>query len=262
MLKTRLLVALIGMPLSITIIYFGGFILMGALLILASIAYFYEYRNMIKVANSDLVWISGAIAFALFFFAHYCPLDINLFLTVILLITIIQVVIEYPTNIYQDVVYTFFGAFYIAYLFGFGVSLGFEEHHFVYMILVLFLAWGNDSGGYIFGSLFGRHKLTPLLSPKKTVEGAIGGIALATAAIAGLNFVLGGVFSWGPLLVLCLLGSIASQCGDLFASLIKRFFGVKDAGHILPGHGGILDRFDSFIVILPIVYYFVDTFGY
>jgi len=122
----------------------------------------------------------------------------------------------------------------------------------------MFLSWGNDSGGYIFGRLFGREKLTPKLSPKKTIAGSIGGMAFAAVLIIGLNICLDAPFGWFSLLLLCVIGSVGSQTGDLFVSLMKRFFDVKDAGSIFPGHGGVLDRFDSFLVVLPIVYYFLQ----
>ncbi len=124
--------------------------------------------------------------------------------------------------------------------------------------LVFLAAWGTDIGAYLLGSLIGKHKLIPEVSPKKSVEGAVGGIV--TAVIAFLlygfavesftelqsNYVFLGVFA--------VILSIVAQVGDLIASLIKREYGVKDYGKILPGHGGIMDRFDSILsVSLPLV---------
>lgn len=124
-----------------------------------------------------------------------------------------------------------------------------------YLILVAVVgAWISDAGAYFSGRLFGRHKLFPALSPKKTVEGALGGILLTAAAV--------GYFAHGFLgfdaVVAALLGavvSVLSQAGDLFESILKRILDLKDLGSVLPGHGGILDRVDSLLFTAPAVYY-------
>ena len=119
--------------------------------------------------------------------------------------------------------------------------------------LVLVAAWITDIFAYFVGTLFGKHKLIPKVSPKKTVEGSIGGTAFATLGAVLYGFVVGLVTELVPnYLVLAAAGmilSVISQIGDLIASLIKREYGVKDYGNILPGHGGIMDRFDSIIAV-------------
>lgn len=123
--------------------------------------------------------------------------------------------------------------------------------------LVFIGAWICDSGAYIFGSLFGRHKLIPSISPKKTVEGAIGGVLLTVAAAALYGFILE-TFSdvtvnYLVLVIAAFILSLVAQLGDLIASLIKREHGVKDYGSILPGHGGIMDRFDSVLAVSSVL---------
>ena len=124
----------------------------------------------------------------------------------------------------------------------------------VYTFVLIFLgAWVCDTFAYFTGMLFGRHKLIPELSPKKTVEGSIGGIAFTVLAFLLYGLICEKCFSLDAnYLVLALSGlvlSVVSQLGDLFASLIKREYGVKDYSHLLPGHGGIMDRFDSILAV-------------
>ena len=128
-----------------------------------------------------------------------------------------------------------------------------------FMIALAFIvSWVCDAGAYFAGSLFGKHKLIPEISPKKTVEGAIGGIVIATAAflVYGLVldcFVESMTVNYLILIVLGVLLSVVSQLGDLIASLIKREYGVKDYGRLFPGHGGVMDRFDSTISVSTVL---------
>ena len=137
-------------------------------------------------------------------------------------------------------------------------SAGFEV-----LLFALFIVWATDIGAYLFGRRFGRHKLMPDVSPNKTIEGALGGI-LSAVVVAALFLVFTankGLFPYPMpvMLVLTVLFSIVGQFGDLVESSIKRHYGVKDSGNILPGHGGILDRFDSLLFVFPLCTY-VDYF--
>jgi len=138
-----------------------------------------------------------------------------------------------------------------------------------YITLVFVGAWVTDAGGYIFGTLFGKHKLLPSVSPKKTIEGAAGGILLTVAASAGIlfgysaylsNIGIQAEYNYGSMIILALLCAVVSILGDLSASLIKRENSIKDFGKILPGHGGILDRFDSIIFVAPLILVWVRLF--
>ncbi|HHU82189.1 MAG TPA: phosphatidate cytidylyltransferase [Firmicutes bacterium] len=124
------------------------------------------------------------------------------------------------------------------------------------LLLVFAVVWLNDTGAYFTGLWVGRKKLAPNISPGKTVEGAVGGILAGTVGGILFGALIGLPFSWllfaAP--VFCLLG----QLGDLFESLLKRGAGVKDSGNLLPGHGGILDRFDSLLFVLPLAYYLLN----
>ena len=126
------------------------------------------------------------------------------------------------------------------------------------LILVFVVSWVTDSCAYIVGSLFGKHKLIPEVSPKKTVEGAIGGIVCATLAFLLYGLIIDLFIekievNYIALLVFAPVLSVVSQLGDLFASLLKRQHGVKDYGNIFPGHGGVMDRFDSILAVSTIL---------
>ena len=139
-----------------------------------------------------------------------------------------------------------------------------EEYGQALVFVPLCISFGSDTFALFAGMLFGKHKLTPV-SPKKTVEGAVGGLLGGVIGMllfklisqAALDTVLVG---WTGVLVFGLLGSVAGQIGDLSFSVIKREFGVKDYGHLLPGHGGILDRFDSVTFVAPLVWLAMTLF--
>lgn len=136
-----------------------------------------------------------------------------------------------------------------------GINEGLWLVIFVFLIVV-----ATDIGGYYFGSKFGKHKLSPVISPKKTIEGALG------ATFAALLVAAAGAFytklTLLQALIAGLLITVSAQLGDLSESLVKRDAGVKDSSNILPGHGGILDRTDGFLFALPVAYYFFVNFAY
>lgn len=128
------------------------------------------------------------------------------------------------------------------------------------VILPFVCAWMTDTGAYFTGSFIGKHKLVPHISPKKTIEGAVGGIVLATLGCIVYAAIADPSASYFRYALLGLAGSVISQAGDLTASCIKRDFGKKDYGSVLPGHGGIMDRFDSVLYVLPFVYFALRYF--
>ena len=120
------------------------------------------------------------------------------------------------------------------------------------LVLVIFvLAMSFDTGAYIFGSLFGKHKLAPRISPKKTWEGVLGGIALSLLTLMLPPLYMISLQSRLKALIIVLICDIAALIGDLFVSILKRKSGIKDCGAVLPGHGGFLDRFDSILFVAP-----------
>lgn len=139
-----------------------------------------------------------------------------------------------------------------------------------YTLLAFGLAWLTDTGAYLFGITLGKHKLAPKISPKKTVEGAVGGVAFCFVTVWLLSWFyqwicssiwqVGVMVDYTLLFLLTPIGSLLSMLGDLSASLIKRQCGVKDYGSLMPGHGGIMDRFDSVFFVLPFLYLFTCLF--
>ncbi len=142
----------------------------------------------------------------------------------------------------------------VAYI-GIGFMYFYETRNngLIYILFALLIVWVTDTGAYIFGRLFGKNKLWPEISPNKTIEGFVGGILSSTiiAIIFSINYDM--PLSILPLILVTWLFSMFGQLGDLVESALKRHFDVKDSGNLLPGHGGILDRFDSFIFVLPLM---------
>lgn len=143
-------------------------------------------------------------------------------------------------------------------------SLG-SPHGMFYVIIAIFSAWVADIGGFFAGSFFGKHKLCPGISPKKTVEGLIGSFVLNITAMLLAGYVFQAIYyscgirvSYLPLLIIGTVGTVISVLGDLSFSLIKRSCHIKDFSEIIPGHGGVLDRFDSVIFEAPFVYFLVQ----
>ena len=122
------------------------------------------------------------------------------------------------------------------------------------LLFAMLIVWLTDSGAYMIGKQIGKHKLAPRISPNKTWEGSIGGTVAATIILAVYLWFFPVGYSWVVMVGLTLILSIIGQFGDLIESALKRFYGVKDSGKILPGHGGILDRFDSMLLVMPCLY--------
>ena len=261
MLKLRVLTAVIGIPVLLTLIYFGGLPLFIAVLITAVIGIDEIFRAFSRVEAGYSKW-AGYLGSLLFLFSvyYYGKTAIPYVLFLVLFIVLIQYVITYPRLDFNGVGLTLFVAIYLGLFFSFIFLLRQMEKGFFFLLLAFLLAWANDVGGYFSGSLWGRRKLAKALSPNKTREGAIGGLCL-TVITAVVAFLIASVpVTLFKAVVLGLLASITGQFGDLVASAIKRQTGIKDFGNLLPGHGGILDRFDSFLLIAPLVYYYLELF--
>jgi len=155
-------------------------------------------------------------------------------------------------NPFQNVGFIVLGMVYIGAPFALLDFIAFEGEKFNSWIVfgLLLLTWMNDTGAYLIGSKFGKHPLHARISPKKTWEGTIGGVAV-TFLIAWLFCIVSGELRLRDWMVLALIVSVFGSMGDLVESMLKRSVGVKDSGNLLPGHGGVLDRFDAFIFLLP-----------
>jgi phosphatidate cytidylyltransferase len=244
----RVLAALVLAPLAIAIAYAGGWLWSG-LVTLASIGLYVEWLMIVGAARRVRAVAPGVVALAIAG-VYFGSGSIEASLLV-LAVGFAGVALASPERRGWTVT-------------GFGYAAAAETASallrldqvwgFAALILVLLVVWGTDIGGYFAGRGIGGPKLWPRVSPKKTWAGAIGGFAASLFISAG--FVTFGVGKTGPLLLLGAVLSIAAQLGDLFESAVKRRFGVKDSSHLIPGHGGLLDRLDGFVaaVVLAAIF--------
>lgn len=161
-----------------------------------------------------------------------------------------------------DVALTLFGIFYIVFLFAFVILTRNKENGYLYIWLIFIGAWGTDTFAYFTGITAGKTKILPKISPKKSLEGSIGGVVGCMAATSLFGLYFNDILRI-PIVHFAVLGFICgviSQLGDWSASAIKRWAGIKDFGNIMPGHGGVLDRLDSILFVAPAVYIYVSLF--
>ncbi|MCT4779668.1 MULTISPECIES: phosphatidate cytidylyltransferase [Exiguobacterium] len=170
----------------------------------------------------------------------------------IVLISLFWTVFSKNVFTFDDVAFLLLTAVYVGVGFASFTYIRLLENGLIVSLLIILLIWFTDSGAYFVGKSLGKTKLWPAISPNKTVEGAVGGIVLA--------LMLGVLFEWihptvgfGKVLLLALIVAVVGQLGDLVQSAYKRHYGVKDSGALLPGHGGILDRFDSMIIVFSVL---------
>lgn len=154
---------------------------------------------------------------------------------------------------FEDAAFSLLGALYIGIGFFYFIETRAAGTEFV--IFALLIVWTTDSGAYFTGKKFGKKKLWPEISPNKTIEGFIGGIATAIIFAIVYQWIVPISSSYLILIVVTIIASIFGQVGDLVESALKRQYKVKDSGNILPGHGGILDRFDSLLFVLPLLHF-------
>lgn len=252
----RTLSSLVGLSLLLGIIYLGGpYIAMGSFLItMMGLNEFYmAFRDH---AIKPVAWV-GYLSILLLYLCSWFwndPIALSMVLFVMMLSLMVHYLFRHGVRI-EDVGVTIVGALYIGFNLHHIVRVA-EMDHFFYIGYVFILAWGTDTCAYFAGYFLGKRKLWEEVSPKKTIEGAVGGIIGATLLAALYAFWFDQAFIIYAI-PLGIIGSVLSQIGDLMASKIKRYVNIKDYGHIMPGHGGILDRFDSIILTAPFVYYYV-----
>lgn len=193
-----------------------------------------------------------------FGFGFYYNFSISEILALSLIAIASITLFKFSNELYYDEGKLIFTVIYTALPFGFALGLPWDEtQNFTWAVFLLFiLIWSSDSFAYFTGRMFGKHKMAPKISPKKTWEGFAGGVFFTLV----LGYFIEQKFPElrGNWMVIGLLVSVFAPLGDLVESQLKRTFGVKDSGNIIPGHGGVLDRLDSFIITAPVVYlYFI-----
>ena len=251
--------AVLVVILAITL-YFGGIVTCG-LMALVSLVGNMELLRVYGV-NKKTPGIVCYLATVLYYIAIYLDrMDIIVPMMVIYLLVMLAVyVLTFPTYNDKQIMAAFMDFFYVSVMLSFVYLIRNMEHGLVLVLLIFVSSWINDTCAYFVGRALGKHKMAPVLSPKKSIEGLIGGIVGAGVfgAVFGILFdKYVDTMNYAPLLfaVVGAVGALPAVIGDLAASAIKRNNDIKDYGKLIPGHGGILDRFDSIIFTAPIIYY-------
>ena len=261
MFKTRLISGIILVIIALATIIPGGPVLYVTLLAISLIGMQELYRAM-KVREKnfnflELAGYAGAVCYYLSLLKGGELPQMALMFTLVLLMAVY--VFTYPTYHADQIMSAMFGILYVAVMLSYIYKTRCLEGGGWLVGLIFLSSWGCDTCAYCAGMLLGKHKMAPKLSPKKSVEGGIGGIvgaALLGAIFAvAANKITGAGVNPAQYAVICGVGGMISQIGDLAASAIKRNHDIKDYGKLIPGHGGILDRFDSVIFTAPIIYY-------
>jgi phosphatidate cytidylyltransferase len=243
-LLTRVIAALVLAPSAIAIAYAGGW-LWAALVTLAATGLYIEWLMIVDAARQTRVVACGVVALVIAGFCLACGyLDASLLVLALGFAGVALLSAERR-------VWTTAGFFYAASAEIASVLVRLDRvEGFAALILILLVVWVTDIGGYFAGRGIGGPKLWPRVSPKKTWAGAIGGFA--ASLVIAFGFAAFGLGKTGPLLLAGAVLSIVSQLGDLFESAVKRRFGVKDSSHLIPGHGGLLDRLDGFVAAVVV----------
>lgn len=256
MFKTRLISGIVLVIIALATIISGSWILFFTLLAVSLIGMRELYKVM-KVSDEhvtvlELVGYLGAVLYYIAMkadFGNYGTMAIIISMILILFVY----VFGYPKYHAEQVMAAFFGVVYVAVMLSF-IYLTRSLPDGKFLVWLIFLcSWGCDTCAYCVGMLIGKHKMAPVLSPKKSIEGAVGGVA--GAALLGVIYAAATQGKMAEYALICAVGALISIVGYLAASAIKRNQNIKDYGKLIPGHGGILDRFDSVIITAPVIYY-------
>ncbi|MED0687658.1 phosphatidate cytidylyltransferase [Anoxybacillus ayderensis] len=250
--KQRIVTAIIAASVFLPIVIYGGWPFLVLTYILATVGLF----ELIRMKKMSLFSFPSIVSFlVLWLFLYPYEHMINIWILIIgLFLLLIYTVISKNAFTFDDVGFMIASLLYVGV--GFYSFFHVREAGLSYIFYALFLIWATDSGAYFIGRALGKRKLWEHISPNKTVEGAVGGILCALFVVSVYEWLSPFAPSFPMLLIATVILSVFGQLGDLVESAFKRHYGVKDSGAILPGHGGILDRFDSLLFILPILHLF------
>lgn len=266
-LALRILSAVVFLPLFLVVIHHGGLPYLAfveGVVVLGSIEFYRMTRSLGARPHAIAGTLCGAGLAALFYLGR-AELAGGLVTGFLLLVLILELRRGQPAGTLLNMGATVLGVLYVAWLGSFlgllrvlpqslGLPASLGERVVIFTIL---LTWMNDTGAFFVGRAIGRTKLLPSVSPAKSVEGFFGGMAAALlAGWAGQTWILPGI-DLGDALILAGLAAVLGPLGDLVESLFKRESGLKDSAHLIPGHGGILDRFDSLLFVAPVFYYYL-----
>lgn len=256
----RLVSGIVMVILALVLIICGGNILLFSTLLISLIGMFELYR-VFQIEKTSLAIVSYLVT-GLFYcnLAFHWVTDPFVFVMGLLILLMFIYVFTYPRYETKHIMAAFFGMFYVGVMLSYIYQIRMLGNGVYLAVLVFICSWGCDTFAYCVGMLIGKHKMSPLLSPKKSIEGAVGGVfgaALLTLGYALLFQSKMGIQLYGIIIlsVIAAIAGLISMVGDLCASAIKRNYDIKDYGKLIPGHGGIMDRFDSVMITAPIIYY-------
>ncbi len=254
----RVITAIALIALAIYLIFFAANWGFAIAAVCMGLLCYWEYAGLVAAHSIPKPGVFGALGGVLILFRPGLTLPGIVLLMLLAFIAALR--LRNVREIVGAVGCTFLGSFYTFAPWRFAIDLRAESVHLLFFALAL--SWVGDTAAYYGGRAFGRHRLAPVVSPKKTWEGA--GASVTASVVFGLVYL--GYFAprlpWWEVAVMAVVGNIAGQFGDLAESAIKRGAGVKDSGNLLPGHGGILDRVDSTLFALPAVYLLLAWFTY
>jgi len=254
----RVITALIGLVVFFAVVLSGAVPLyIGVCIVLAVMLYeFYKSQSSCALCS-----VTGYISAVIVIFSILSGWGIYIGTLIALSLYLIIMLILHGKVNFKDVFACGMGTLFIT-LFMSTLIMIRKEYNIFGTLIVFVCAWTSDTGAYFFGRFLGKHKLIPHVSPKKTIEGAVGGVVVSSLCCALYLFIVNRInmisadnAGYIGIMVLGAVAAVFSQLGDLIASAIKRDCQVKDFGNILPGHGGALDRFDSVLFLSPFVYF-------
>ena len=234
------------------------YLLIAVLALAAATATFELTKNAKQVNNKVLVWISSVWA-GLLFTAFCIRPAVAIYIAVLFVLTVVFCTLYFYGKVSNSEIMAAI-AIPVILSFAFFCVYALLERGILYLLLLLNFSSISDCGAYFVGVTLGKHKLCEKISPKKTIEGALGGIAVSMAVTVLLCFCFNITNKLIPLLVMTPVLCIIGMMGDLFASVIKRNADIKDYGKLIPGHGGITDRFDSILLIAPVFVLLLNIF--
>ena len=258
---TRIVTGVVGVALLTLILYFlPTWVLMLVFCALSAVSAYELLGNTGKLKDHPLLWVCVAAAGIVPYCTAYKPFHGAELLVLFTFgfIAFVMGIVDNQRVTFEKLAMAFLGAFVLPYFLSslLRIYMHAGELGKYYVLMPCIAAWGSDVMAYFTGRLCGKHKLAPHVSPKKTIEGAIGGLLGAAVGLCIFGSVMNNNYDVGlsmaTLFISGILGGAAGQLGDLSMSLIKRNVGIKDYGKLFPGHGGVLDRFDSILFTAPI----------
>jgi phosphatidate cytidylyltransferase len=265
-LTQRVITSLIGAPLVVGVTYLGGWFFGGLILLIGLLAQ-WELYKLTEAGGARPLKSIGLVVGALLIMRALWPVAVALAVVGLIAVLVVELYRRHEDPV-TNITATVFGVFYPAYLVGYFVDLRVrgaegvmgQEGAFLVTVVVIVAIWASDTFAYFAGRAFGKHPLFPRISPKKTIEGSVGGVFGAVLIVIAFKLALVPALpmSWGDAAAIGVICGAVGQLGDLVESLLKRSVGVKDSGRYLPGHGGMLDRIDAMIVAIPLVVLYLD----